>query len=529
MAYCRRGRGITFGAPCDGWNPTTTFWFKPAPEPEFRETAGRNQEPEPQMQQYLQPERPVLKGWQVAKFFKQVLLIAIVAAIAAAVIYASLLPTQQKQGGGRRAAKMGNGPVPVLVAPTRIADFPLYLEGVGTAKPRSTVTVRPQVDGRILSINFKEGQDVKRGDVLVKIDPSTYQAQLDQAAAKKALDESQLANAERDMERYTKLGGNVIAQKTIDTQRALVDQLTAQIKLDDAAIANAKAFLDYTTILAPIDGRTGIRMVDEGNLVRASDAGIVVITQLRPISVLFTLPQQQLAQVNMAQAAGALAVEALDADGRSTLDRGTLQVVDNQVDQTTGTVRMKAEFPNARMQLWPGQFVNVRLLIDTLKQVVVVPTPAVQRGPNGTFVYVVQKGGDEDVVKLRPVTVSHQTETDAVVAKGLAGSDRVVTTGFGRLKDGASVTIATPDEQETAAATREAETSARKEEARASFRAACASDIQKFCADVERGKGMRACLRSNAAQLSDDCKAAAAGGGRSRKGDARKAEGGSTE
>ena len=482
------------------------------------------------MQQYLEQERSVLKkGWQVAKFFKQVLLIAIVAAIAAVIIFASLLPTEQKQTGGRRAAKMGNVPVPVLVAPTRIADFPLYLEGVGTAKPRSTVTVRPQVDGRIVSINFKEGQDVKRGDVLVKIDPSTYQAQFDQAAAKKALDESQLANAERDMERYTKLGGNVIAQKTIDTQRALVDQLTAQIKLDDAAIANAKAFLDYTTILAPTDGRTGIRMVDEGNLVRASDAGIVVITQLRPISVLFTLPQQQLAQVNTAQAVGALAVEALDADGRSTLDRGTLQVVDNQVDQTTGTVRMKAEFPNAGMQLWPGQFVNVRLLIDTLKQVVVVPTPAVQRGPNGTFVYVVQKGGDEDVVSLRPVSVSNQTETEAVVTKGLAGSDRVVTTGFGRLKDGASVTIATPEEQETAAATRETATAARKEETRSSVRTACALDIQKFCADVERGKGMRSCLQANAAQLSDGCKAAAAGGGRSRKGDARKAEGGSTE
>jgi hypothetical protein len=159
----------------------------------------------------------------------------------------------------------------------------------------------------------------------------------------------------------------------------------------------------------------------------------------------------------------------------------------------------------------------VRLLIDTLKQVVVVPTPAVQRGPNGTFVYVVQKGGDEDIVSLRPVTVSHQTETDAVIAKGLAGSGRVVTTGFGRLKDGASVTIATPDEQETAAAAREAETSARKEDARAKVRAACASDIQKFCADAERGRGMRACLRSNAAQLSDDCKAATAGSGRSRK------------
>ncbi len=182
--------------------------------------------------------------------------------------------------------------------------MPVHLNGVGTAKPRNTVTVRPQVDGRILSLSFKEGQDVKRGDVLAKIDPATYQAQLDQAAAKKAFDEVQLANAHRDLDRYTKLGGNVVAQKTIDTQRALVDQLVAQIKQDDAAIANAKAFLDYTTILSPIDGRTGIRLVDEGNLVRASDAGIVVINEVRPINVLFTLPQQQLAQVNKRQGRG---------------------------------------------------------------------------------------------------------------------------------------------------------------------------------------------------------------------------------
>jgi multidrug efflux system membrane fusion protein len=477
------------------------------------------------MQQYLQQERPVREGWQVAKFIKRVLVIAIVGAIAAAVFYASMLPSAQQQAGGGRRAKMGNGPVPVLIAPARIADVPLYLDGVGTAKARNTVTVRPQVDGRILSINFKEGQEVKRGDVLAMIDPSTYQAQLDQAAAKKALDESQLANAERDMERYTKLGGNIIAQKTIDTQRALVDQLAAQIKLDDAAIANAKAFLDYTTILAPINGRTGIRMVDAGNLVRASDAGIVVITEIRPISVLFTLPQQQLVQVNKAQAAGALAVEALDADGGVVLDRGTLQVVDNQVDQTTGTVRMKAEFPNADQQLWPGQFVNVRLLIDTLKQVVTVPTPAVQRGPNGTFVYVLQKA-EEDRVSLRPVTVTQQTETTAIIAKGLDSSERVVTTGFGRLKDGAEVTVATPEEQETAAterqaatAERQAATAAAKEEARASFRAACAADIQKLCPNVERGKGMRTCLQDNAAALSEGCKAAAAS--RSRKGSAQ--------
>jgi multidrug efflux system membrane fusion protein len=425
---------------------------------------------------------------------------------------------------------MRDAPVPVLVAPARVADFPLYLEGVGTAKARNTVTVRPQVDGRILSINFKEGQEVKRGDVLARIDPSTYQAQLDQAAAKKALDEAQLANAVRDLERYTKLGGNVIAQKTIDTQRALVDQLKAQIKLDEAAIANAKAFLGYTTIVAPIDGRTGIRMVDEGNLVRASDAGIVVITELRPISVLFTLPQQQLVQVNAAQATGALAVEALQAGGQSILDKGRLQVIDNQIDQTTGTVRMKAEFPNARQQLWPGQFVNVRVLVDTLEGVVTAPTPAVQHGPSGTFVYVVQGEGEEDRASLRPVSVSHQTETVAVIAKGLDGSERVVTTGFSRLKDGAIVTGATAEEQETAAAERKAAGAAEKKpDPRAALRAACSDDIQKFCADAGRGKDMRACLQANASSLSAACKAAAAQARASRKGEARKAGGSSTQ
>ncbi|MBX9590787.1 MAG: efflux RND transporter periplasmic adaptor subunit [Hyphomonadaceae bacterium] len=464
----------------------------------------------------------------MAKLIKRILAIAIVGAIAAAVIYASVLPNTQRQADiARRAKLMGGGPVPVLAAPTRIADVPLYLDGVGTAKARNTVVVRPQVDGRILSINFKEGQEVKRGDVLAKIDPSTYQAQFDQAIAKKALDEAQLANAQRDMERYAKLGGNIVAQKTIDTQRALVDQLTAQIKLDDAAIANAKAFLDYTTIIAPINGRTGIRLVDEGNLVRASDAGIVIITELRPISVLFTLPQQQLVQVNKALAAGALAVEALDADGGLILDHGTLQVVDNQVDQSTGTVRMKAEFPNADLQLWPGQFVNVRLLVDTLQQVVVVPTPAVQRGPNGTFVYVLKKG-EEDRVNLRPVTVTHQTEANAVIAKGLDSTERVVTTGFGRLKDGAEVAVATPKEQETAAAARQVATAARREDARANVRAACAADIQRLCANVERGKDMRACLQANAAALSEACKTAATGGG-TRKNEVRKVEGSATE
>jgi multidrug efflux system membrane fusion protein len=476
------------------------------------------------MQKHHGTERPAAAGSRVGELIRRTLAIALFAAIAGVVVYVSTLPSVQKQFTGRRAAKMLAGAAPVTVASARIDDVPIYLEGVGTARARSTVTVRPQVDGRILSIDFKEGQDVKRGDVLAKIDPATYQAQHDQAVAKKTLDETELANARRDLERYTRLGGNVIAQKTIDTQQALVDKLGAQLKLDDAAIANAKAFLEYTTIVAPIDGRTGIRMVDEGNLVRASDAGIVVITELRPVNVLFTLPQQQLLQVNKAQAKGALMVEALGPDG-SRLDRGTLQVIDNQVDPATGTIRMKAEFPNADLQLWPGQFVNVRLHIDTLKGVVVIPTPAVQRGPNNaTFAYVLEP---EDRVGKRAITVSLLTETQAVIERGIEAKDRVVTTGFTRLKDGASVKLNEPAGQAPAA------TSAAPAKAprAGGLREACAADIAKLCPNVERGRSaIRACLQANAAKLSEACKAAAASAdARPRKNSVRKAEGGAEE
>jgi multidrug efflux system membrane fusion protein len=471
------------------------------------------------MQQYHETKHVAAQGRQgsrLGKLIKRVALIAFAASVVGVVIYASTLPAVQKQLSGRRARMKADGPVAVTVEKARMANVPLYLEGVGTAKARNTVTVRPQVDGRVLSIDFKEGQEVKRGDALAKLDPATYQAQLDQATAKKALDEAELSNAQRDLERYAKLGPNIIAQKSIDTQRALVDKLSAQIKLDDAAIASARAFLAYTTIVAPIDGRTGIRLVDEGNLVRASDAGIVVITELRPVSVLFTLPQQQLVQVQKAQAKGPLTVEALDTDSKVTLDRGTLQVVDNQVDQATGTVRMKAEFPNANLQLWPGQFVNVRLLIATLKEVVVVPTPAVQRGPAGPFAYVLQP---DDRVSQRPITVAHQSETQAVIEKGIAAGDQVVTTGFARLKDGAEVTIPAPAGQEHTVSTATVKTEPRG----AGLRTACAADIQTHCANIERRSEIRACLQAKASQLSETCKTAAAEAeGRGRK---RKAEG----
>ncbi len=383
-----------------------------------------------------------------ARSRRNLAIVLILVAVAAALIYVfTKSPPQQNRS--RFGAE--GGPVPVLAAAAAKADVPVYLDAVGTIRALNTVTVRPQVDGKLLSVGFKEGEDIKKGDLLARIDPTTYQAQFDQAIAKKAQDEAQLANARIDLDRYEKLAAsNAINRQQADTQRALVAQYAAQVQSDQAAIENAQATLRYTTILAPIGGRTGIRMVDEGNIVHASDANsaIVVITQLKPISVLFNLPQQDLGRVNDAFAKAPLAVEAQRPDSDEVIDRGVLRVVDNQVDQTTGTVRLKAEFPNTALQLWPGQFVNVRLLIDTLKDVVTIPTGAVQRGPNGTFVYVVK---DDNTVAMRPIVVQKQDETQTVVKNGLTPPERVVTTGFVRLTDGSEVAIGS-DEGAPAAA-----------------------------------------------------------------------------
>jgi len=348
---------------------------------------------------------------------------------------------QPQQRFGRNAGD--DGPVPVIAALTKRADVPVYLDGVGTIKALNTVTVLPQVDGRLISVNYTEGQDVTPGYVLAKIDPITYQAAYDQAVAKKALDEATLANAKLDLERYNKLvASNSIPRQQLDTQKMTVAQQEAQVKLDQAALDNAKAVLDYTDIIAPIAGRTGIRLVDQGNFVRsAGSSAIVVITQLKPISVLFTLPQQQLGDVTRAVASGgsaALRVDAFGPDNKTVIASGQLRVVDNQVDPSTGTIKLKAEFPNTDMQLWPGGFINVRLLVNTLKEVVVAPTAAVQRGPNGTFVYVVQQNSK---VAVRPVTVSQQDEVQSVLAKGVEPGERVVTTGFARLAADTAVSV----------------------------------------------------------------------------------------
>ena len=357
--------------------------------------------------------------------------------------YIGWLAWQQKSGG-RNANARPDLPVPVLAATPRVQDVPVYLEGVGSVRALNTVTVRAQVDGKLIAVNFVEGQDVKKGDVLGEIDPAIYQAQYDQAVAKKAQDEALLVNQKLDLARYQQLAAsNAGSKQQADTQRALVAQQEALIKADQAAIDNTAATLGYTKIVAPLSGRAGLRQVDQGNIIAASDVtGLVILTQLQPIAVWFSLPQQQIVRVNNAAMKGTLAVDVFGNDGVTVVDTGTLKGIDNQVDQTTGTLKLKAEFPNANFQLWPGQFVNVRLKVETLPKAIVIPTSAVQRGPAGTFSYVIGPG---DIATAKPIVVTQQNENDAVIASGIAPTDRVVTTGFANLSDGAKVFIGKDD------------------------------------------------------------------------------------
>jgi multidrug efflux system membrane fusion protein len=359
--------------------------------------------------------------------------------------YAGWYALQQKQANNRDNGRP-DLPVPVLAATPRIQDVPVYLDGVGSIRALNTVTVRSQVDGKLIAVNFTEGQDVKKGDVLGEIDPAIYQAQYDQAVAKKAQDQAQLANQRIDLNRYEQLAAsNAGSKQQADTQRALVAQTEALVKADQAAIDNAAATLSYTKIVAPISGRAGLRQVDQGNIIHASDTtGLVVIMQLQPIAVWFSLPQQQIMRVNAAAAKGALPVDVFGNDGITVVDTGKLTGIDNQVDPTTGTLKLKAEFPNANYQLWPG---NVRLEVETLTKALVVPTSAVQRGPVGTFSYVI---GEGDIVSAKPVTVTQQNEHDAVIASGRSPIDRVVTTGFANLSDGSKVIVGRDDQTPSA-------------------------------------------------------------------------------
>ncbi|MDB5531791.1 MAG: family efflux transporter subunit [Hyphomicrobiales bacterium] len=346
-------------------------------------------------------------------------------------------------------------PIPVIVSRVRNQDVQVTADAVGTVQALNTVTVRSQVDGTIIEMTFREGQDVKAGDVIARIDPRTYKAQYDQSVAKKAQDEALLQNARLDLDRYVRLAQtNYGSKQQADTQRSTVAQLEAQVRVDQALIDSAKITLDYTTIRAPIDGRTGIRLVDLGNLVQSSaQTGIVTITQVRPLTVIFNLPQQRLRALNASQARAKITVQALDADNATLIETGTVEVVDNQVDQTTGTVRVKAQFANGDLRLWPGQFVNVRAYIDVLRNATVVPPAAVQRGPRGGYVYVLR---DDNTVKLTDVTVGRQDEKTAVIDSGISTGARVVITGFGRLTDQAKVNPTMDDEVQPTPAAEEA-------------------------------------------------------------------------
>ncbi len=331
--------------------------------------------------------------------------------------------------------------VTVQTALAALANVPQYLEGLGAVQAFNTVTITARVDGQLQSVAFTEGQTVRQGDLLAQIDPRPYQAALDLAAATKAKDEAQLENAKRDLNRYLILQPkNLTSKQTLDTQKSLVTQLEAQVKADQANVDSAKTQLDYTAITSPISGRTGVRLVDVGNNVHnANAAGIVVVTQIQPISLLFTLPEDVLPQVNAALAKGSVGVAALSRDDTTTLDTGTLLLVDNQIDQTTGTIKLKATFPNAKNTLWPGQFVNARLLLQVQHQVLTIPSAAVQRGPDGIFAYVVKA---DSTIEARLLKTGAETDGTMLVEGGLKEGERVVTSNQYRLQPGTLVTSA---------------------------------------------------------------------------------------
>jgi multidrug efflux system membrane fusion protein len=345
----------------------------------------------------------------------------------------------QAADAASNAQKSARNAVRVTIAPVEKADFPVYLTGLGTVQGFNTVLVRTRVDGQIDKIAFKEGQLVKQGDLLVEIDPRPYQAALDQAKAKKAQDEANLANANLDLQRFTKLGEFATKQQ-LDTQRSTVQQLTAQIEADAAAISNAQTQVDYTAIKSPIPGVAGLRQVDIGNIVNAStQTGIVTVAQIEPIAVIFTAPEEQLPNIMQAQATQPLKAIAITTDGKKPLADGTLSVVNNQVDTTSGTIRLKAVFDNKDHALWPGQSVSTRLLVKTLRDATVVPDDAIQHSTDGLYVYVVNPDNKAELHKVR---VSQSIDGRTVVDDGLSPGQQVITAGQYKVQPGTLVSTA---------------------------------------------------------------------------------------
>jgi membrane fusion protein, multidrug efflux system len=346
---------------------------------------------------------------------------------------------ENKATAASSAQKSARNAVRVTIAPVEKADFPVYLTGLGTVQGFNTVLVRTRVDGQIDKIAFTEGQTVKQGDLLVEIDPRPYQAALDQAVAKKAQDVANLANANLDLQRYTQLGEFATRQQ-LDTQHSTVQQLTAQIEADEAAIFNARTQLDYTAIKSPIPGVAGLRQVDIGNIVNAStQTGVVTVAQVEPIAVIFTAPEDQLPYITESQAVQPAKVIAITTDGKKPLAEGTLSVVNNQVDTSSGTIRLKAVFENKNHALWPGQSVSTRLLLKTLKNATVVPDDAIQHSTDGLYAYVVNQ---DNKAELRKIKVSQSIDGRSVVDDGLSPGQQVITAGQYKVQPGTLVSTA---------------------------------------------------------------------------------------
>jgi membrane fusion protein, multidrug efflux system len=340
-----------------------------------------------------------------------------------------------------RAAHAAPPPsVPVIAAAAGQRDVPIYYDALGTVMALNTVSIRAQVNGQIVSIDFRQGQDVKKGDVLAKIDPASFQAALDQAVAKKGQDQATLVDAQKDLVRFkTLVMRNAETQQNVDSQQAKVDQTKAMIDADQGAIEAAQTQLNYTTITAPIDGVVGFRQVDIGNIIHTTDTNpLTVLTQIKPCVAIFTLPQDDLGPVREAMLKGSVDVLAFDQDNKAQLAKGHLLLIDNQIDQSTSTIRLKAEFPNQDERLWPGEFVHIHILITTRKDAVTVPPVAVQRGPDGLYVWVIKS---DNTVQQRPIDAQTVDDKTTIVSKGLAVGERIVVDGQSRLDDGVHVNI----------------------------------------------------------------------------------------
>ena len=344
---------------------------------------------------------------------------------------------------GKTTPVAGPPPVPVTVAAASQRDVPIYYDALGTVTAYNTVAIRAQVTGQLISVDFRQGQEVRKGDVLARIDPAPFKAVLDQATAKKVDDQAQLVDAQKDFARFTTLQAkNFDTQQNVDLQQAKVDHFKASIDSDQGAIEAAQVQLAYTTITAPIDGVVGFRQVDVGNIIHVTDPNpLTVLTQIKPSYVIFTLPQSDLGPVREAMLRGPVSVLAFDQNDKDQLAEGHLLLIDNQIDQTTSTIRLKAEFPNEDERLWPGEFVRIRILITTYKDAVTVPPVAVQRGPDGFYVWVVKP---DNTVEQRPIGAQMVNDDVAIASKGLAANERVVTNGQSRLDVGSHVAIKTP-------------------------------------------------------------------------------------